>query len=104
MTEEKKKIIKQKKTKAELETENKKLREENATLNRLYNDIQYLSVFNYNDMSKEIKKIKSDIDFNKRIWTEICNQMEKETKIGLRLALAMSFFICLSIVIDWYCK
>lgn len=93
-----------KKTKEELETENKKLREENATLNRLYNDIQYLSVFNYNDMSKEIKKIKSDIDFNKRIWTEICNQMEKETKIGLWLALAMSFFICLSIVIDWYCK
>lgn len=92
------------KTKEELETENKKLREENATLNRLYNDIQYLSVFNYNDMSKEIKKIKSDIDFNKRIWTEICNQMEKETKIGLWLALAMSFFICLSIVIDWYCK
>lgn len=93
-----------KKTKEELETENKKLREENATLNRLYNDIQFLSVFNYNDMSKEIKKIKSDIDFNKRIWTEICNQMEKETKIGLWLALAMSFFICLSIVIDWYCK
>lgn len=93
-----------KKTKEELETENKKLREENATLNRLYNDIQYLSVFNYNDMSKEIKKIKSDIDFNKRIWTEICNQIEKETKIGLWLALAMSFFICLSIVIDWYCK
>lgn len=93
-----------KKTKEELETENKKLREENATLNRLYNDIQYLSVFNYNDMSKEIKKIKSDIDFNKRIWTEICNQMKKETKIGLWLALAMSFFICLSIVIDWYCK
>ncbi len=93
-----------KKTKEELETENKKLREENATLNRLYNDIQYLSVFNYNDMSKEIKKIKSDIDFNKRIWTEICNQMGKETKIGLWLALAMSFFICLSIVIDWYCK
>lgn len=92
------------KTKAELEAENKQLREENATLNRLYNDIQYLSVFNYNDMSKEIKKIKSDIDFNKRIWTEICNQMEKETKIGLWLALAMSFFICLSIVIDWYCK
>lgn len=92
------------KTKEELETENKKLREENATLNRLYNDIQFLSVFNYNDMSKEIKKIKSDIDFNKRIWTEICNQMEKETKIGLWLALAMSFFICLSIVIDWYCK
>lgn len=91
-------------TKAELEAENKQLREENATLNRLYNDIQYLSVFNYNDMSKEIKKIKSDIDFNKRIWTEICNQMEKETKIGLWLALAMSFFICLSIVIDWYCK
>lgn len=93
-----------KKTKEELKTENKKLREENATLNRLYNDIQYLSVFNYNDMSKEIKKIKSDIDFNKRIWTEICNQMGKETKIGLWLALAMSFFICLSIVIDWYCK
>lgn len=93
-----------KKTKEELETENKKLREENATLNRLYNDIQYLSVFNYNDMSKEIKKIKSDIDFNKRIWTEICNQIEKETKIGLWLVLAMSFFICLSIVIDWYCK
>lgn len=93
-----------KKTKEELETENKKLREENATLNRLYNDIQYLSVFNYNDMSKEIKKIKSDIDFNKRIWTEICNQIGKETKIGLWLALAMSFFICLSIVIDWYCK
>lgn len=93
-----------KKTKEKLETENKKLREENATLNRLYNDIQYLSVFNYNDMSKEIKKIKSDIDFNKRIWTEICNQIEKETKIGLWLALAMSFFICLSIVIDWYCK
>ena len=93
-----------KKTKEELETENKKLREENATLNRLYNDIQFLSVFNYNDMSKEIKEIKSDIDFNKRIWTEICNQMEKETKIGLWLALAMSFFICLSIVIDWYCK
>lgn len=92
------------KTKAELEAENKQLREENATLNRLYNDIQYLSVFNYNDMSKEIKKIKSDIDFNKRIWTEICNQMGKETKIGLWLALAMSFFICLSIVIDWYCK
>ncbi len=92
------------KTKEELETENKKLREENATLNRLYNYIQCLSVFNYNDMSKEIKKIKSDIDFNKRIWTEICNQMEKETKIGLWLALAMSFFICLSIVIDWYCK
>lgn len=92
------------KTKAELEAENKQLREENATLNRLYNDIQYLNVFNYNDMSKEIKKIKSDIDFNKRIWTEICNQMEKETKIGLWLALAMSFFICLSIVIDWYCK
>lgn len=92
------------KTKEELETENKKLREENATLNRLYNDIQYLSVFNYNDMSKEIKKIKSDIDFNKRIWAETCNQMEKETKIGLWLALAMSFFICLSIVIDWYCK
>lgn len=92
------------KTKAELEAENKQLREENATLNRLYNDIQYLSVFNYNDMTKEIKKIKSDIDFNKRIWTEICNQMEKETKIGLWLALAMSFFICLSIVIDWYCK
>lgn len=92
------------KTKEELETENKKLREENATLNRLYNDIQYFSVFNYNDMSKEIKKIKSDIDFNKRIWTEICNQMGKETKIGLWLALAMSFFICLSIVIDWYCK
>lgn len=92
------------KTKAELEAENKQLREENATLNRLYNDIQFLSVFNYNDMSKEIKKIKSDIDFNKHIWTEICNQMEKETKIGLWLALAMSFFICLSIVIDWYCK
>lgn len=92
------------KTKAELEAENKQLREENATLNRLYNDIQFLSVFNYNDMSKEIKKIKSDIDFNKRIWTEICNQMEKETKIGLWLALAMNFFICLSIVIDWYCK
>lgn len=92
------------KTKAELEAENKQLREENATLNRLYNDIQYLSVFNYNDMSKEIKKIKSDIDFNKRIWTEICNQIKKETKIGLWLALAMSFFICLSIVIDWYCK
>nr|DAR21274.1 MAG TPA: hypothetical protein [Caudoviricetes sp.] len=92
------------KTKAELEAENKQLREENATLNRLYNDIQFLSVFNYNDMSKEIKKIKSDIDFNKRIWTEICNQIEKETKIGLWLALAMSFFICLSIVIDWYCK
>lgn len=29
---------------------------------------------------------------------------KKETKIGLWLALAMSFFICLSIVIDWYCK
>mgnify|MGYP000316151558 CR=1 FL=1 len=53
---------------------------------------------------KKIKKIKSDIDFNKLIWTEICNQMEKETKIGLWLALAMSFFLCLSIVIDWYCK
>lgn len=52
-----------KKTKEELETENKKLREENATLNRLYNDIQYLSVFNYNDMSKEIKKIKKRYRF-----------------------------------------
>ena len=28
----------------------------------------------------------------------------KRNKIGLWLALAMSFFICLSIVIDWYCK
>lgn len=65
---------------------------------------QAIMIDRFINESPEIKKIKSDIDFNKLIWTEICNQMEKETKIGLWLALAMSFFLCLSIVIDWYCK